>query len=90
MIPGLAVAEVADAHLCCGSAGTYNLDQPDVANELGRQKAGNLLATNPDVIATGNIGCMTQLKKPLAARQSDIPVRHTMQVLRDAYMNRPQ
>ncbi len=90
MIPGLAVAEVADAHLCCGSAGTYNLDQPDVANELGRQKAGNLLATNPDVIATGNIGCMTQLKNQLAARQSDIPVRHTMQVLRDAYMNRPQ
>jgi glycolate oxidase iron-sulfur subunit len=85
MIPGVEVCELADAHLCCGSAGTYNIDQPEIANELGSQKIDNVLATRPDVVATGNIGCMTQLAIHLAKRNSNVKVRHTMQVLRDAY-----
>ncbi len=84
-IPGLRIAEVADSHLCCGSAGTYNVDQPEVAEALGKQKTSSLLATNPDLIATGNIGCMTQLKNHLDSRPSNVPVLHTLQVLRNAY-----
>jgi glycolate oxidase iron-sulfur subunit len=86
MIPGATVTEVADAHLCCGSAGTYNVDQPEIAHQLGEDKTKKLLATNPDVIATGNIGCMNQLKNHLKNQSSNVPVLHTMQILRDAYL----
>ena len=84
-IPGVTLVEIADSHLCCGSAGTYNVDQPEVAAQLGQQKTKNVLATNANLVATGNIGCMTQLKTHLAASDSPLPVLHTMQVLRDAY-----
>ncbi len=77
--------ELTDAHLCCGSAGTYNLDQPEIAASLGEKKARAVLATGADVVATGNIGCMTQLRTHLARLNSPVRVRHTMQVLRDAY-----
>ena len=63
--------------LCCGSAGTYNVERPQIAAELGRRKAQNLLATAPEAIAAGNIGCLTQLR----AHLGDIPVLHTMQIL---------
>lgn len=85
MIPGVEVCEIADSYLCCGSAGTYNIDQPEIAGSLGRQKATNVLATHPDVVASGNIGCLTQLAFHLRKLGSRVPVRHTMQVLRDAY-----
>jgi glycolate oxidase iron-sulfur subunit len=84
-IPGVQLVEVSDAHLCCGSAGTYNLDQPDIAASLGRQKAEAVIATGADVVASGNIGCLTQLRVHLAHLGSPVQVRHTMQVLRDAY-----
>ena len=67
------------------SAGTYNIDQPEVAETLGREKAENIVSTQANLVATGNIGCMTQIKTHLARSHSRIPVRHTMQVLRDAY-----
>lgn len=85
MIPGVEVVEIRDGHLCCGSAGTYNLDQPEIAASLGTQKAENVIASAPDIVATGNIGCMTQLRIHLQKIHRQIPVRHTMQVLRDAY-----
>jgi glycolate oxidase iron-sulfur subunit len=84
-IPGVEVRELANAHLCCGSAGTYNLDQPEVAASLGAQKAKAVIATGAEVVATGNIGCLTQLRTHLARSGSPLKVRHTMQVLRDAY-----
>jgi glycolate oxidase iron-sulfur subunit len=62
--------------LCCGSAGTYNVEQPETAAELGRRKAANLRATGADVIAAGNIGCLTQIRRFL-----DVPVRHTIELL---------
>jgi glycolate oxidase iron-sulfur subunit len=62
--------------LCCGSAGTYNVEQPERAAELGRRKADNLAATQADVVAAGNIGCLTQIRRYL-----DLPVRHTIQIL---------
>ena len=84
-IPGLELCELANAHLCCGSAGTYNLDQPETASSLGAQKAKAVLATGADIVASGNIGCLTQLRAHLSKIGSPVRVRHTMQVLRDAY-----
>jgi glycolate oxidase iron-sulfur subunit len=84
-IPGVELCELADAHLCCGSAGTYNLDQPATAASLGAQKANAVLATGAPLVASGNIGCLTQLRAHLEKMKSPVRVRHTMQVLRDAY-----
>ena len=66
--------------LCCGSAGTYNVERPETAAELGRRKAANLRATGADVVAAGNIGCLTQIGQHL-----ELPVRHTIQILDRAY-----
>jgi glycolate oxidase iron-sulfur subunit len=85
-IPGVTVSELAQAHLCCGSAGTYNLDQPATAASLGRQKARAVIASGATVVASGNIGCLTQLRTHLEQLGSPIRVRHTLQVLRDAYL----
>jgi glycolate oxidase iron-sulfur subunit len=84
-IPGVQLCELPDAHLCCGSAGFYNLDQPQIAASLGEKKARAVLATGAEVLATGNIGCLTQLRAHFAKLGSPLPVRHTIQVLRDAY-----
>jgi glycolate oxidase iron-sulfur subunit len=84
-ISDLELCEVANAHLCCGSAGTYNLDQPETAASLGAQKAKAVLQTGAEVVASGNIGCLTQLRAHLERLGSPVRVRHTMQVLRDAY-----
>ncbi len=85
MIPGVELKEISNAHLCCGSAGTYNIDQPEIAASLGVQKTESIIATGAEMVATGNIGCMTQLANHLSKRGSRTVVRHTMQVLRDAY-----
>jgi glycolate oxidase iron-sulfur subunit len=84
-IAGVELCEIADAHLCCGSAGTYNIDQPEIAASLGRQKARASVATGAEIICSGNIGCITQLRKHVAALGASVRVRHTMQILRDAY-----
>ena len=65
---GFKVAEAAEPHLCCGSAGTYNLLQPEIAGRLRERKLGNIARTGPDVIAAGNIGCITQLSGRRAGR----------------------
>jgi glycolate oxidase iron-sulfur subunit len=69
---GFRVVEPRDAHLCCGSAGTYNLLQPAIASELKRRKVATIEKTAPEAIATGNIGCMMQI-----GGGTDIPVVHT-------------
>jgi glycolate oxidase iron-sulfur subunit len=73
---GFTVREPLESHLCCGSAGTYNMLQPEIANRLRDRKAENIARTAPDVIATGNIGCMMQLQDAVAA-----PVVHTVELL---------
>jgi glycolate oxidase iron-sulfur subunit len=73
---GFAVVEPRDAHLCCGSAGTYNLMQPTIAAELGARKVATLEERAPDVIAAGNIGCMVQIGAGTA-----VPVVHTAELL---------
>jgi glycolate oxidase iron-sulfur subunit len=74
------VVEVPEGHLCCGSAGTYNILQPEIAAELRDRKVANIRSIRPDVVATGNIGCITQL-----ASGMDIPVAHTVELLDWAY-----
>jgi glycolate oxidase iron-sulfur subunit len=73
---GFEVANVPEAHLCCGSAGTYNLLQPEIAGRLRERKVANIASTAPDVIASGNIGCITQI-----AAGTSIPVMHTVELL---------
>ncbi len=84
-IPDLELLEIADGHLCCGSAGTYNIDQPAIASSLGRSKAENVIASGAEIVVSGNIGCQTQLAVHLGQAGASVGVRHTMQILRDAY-----
>ena len=77
---GFSVVEVPEGHLCCGSAGTYNILQPDIARELRDRKAENIRSVRPDVVATGNIGCITQLAGGMV-----IPIAHTIELLDWAY-----
>ena len=80
-IPGVQLREPIDAALCCGSAGVYNILQPDVAEELGQQKVTNLLNTGASVIASANIGCFVQISKHLTIQGQQTPVLHPMQLL---------
>jgi glycolate oxidase iron-sulfur subunit len=73
---GFELAPVAEKHLCCGSAGTYSILQPEIANQLKIRKLGHLTAGQPELIATANIGCLTHLQSG-----SDIPVRHWVELL---------
>lgn len=73
---GFEVVEPRDAHLCCGSAGTYNLLQPEISGELKRRKVATLAETAPDVIAAGNIGCMMQI-----GSAAEVPVVHTVELI---------
>ncbi|MEP2027334.1 MAG: glycolate oxidase subunit GlcF [Paracoccaceae bacterium] len=73
---GFGVVEPADSHLCCGSAGTYNLMQPAISNQLKERKVSSLEAKKPDVIAAGNIGCMMQI-----GNATSVPVVHTVELL---------
>ena len=73
---GFETVAVPEGHLCCGSAGTYNLLQPELANQLRDRKIGNIRSVSPDVIAAGNIGCMIQI-----AGGTDTPVVHTVELL---------
>ena len=83
-VPGLTLVEPRDWQICCGSAGIYNLEEPELAARLGRRKAETLLEGEPDVIATGNIGCLTQIESHLRRLGSGVPVRHTMEILASA------
>jgi glycolate oxidase iron-sulfur subunit len=84
-IPGVTLAEVRQGDLCCGSAGTYNIEQPELANQLGDLKAQNVIATGADYVVSGNVGCHTQLQSHLARLGSSIKVLHTIELLDLAY-----
>ncbi|WP_438277212.1 glycolate oxidase subunit GlcF [Nitrobacter sp.] len=73
---GFVVKDIPESHLCCGSAGTYNILQPDIANSLRDRKVANIASVKPDMIATGNIGCMVQI-----AGGTSVPVVHTIELL---------
>ncbi|HET7121141.1 MAG TPA: glycolate oxidase subunit GlcF [Solirubrobacterales bacterium] len=84
-VEGLELLAPAEAELCCGSAGIYNVERPEVAAQLGERKARNLLATGAEMVASGNIGCLTQLRNQMASLGHPIPALHTVQVLDRAY-----
>jgi len=77
---GFTVLDIPERHLCCGSAGIYNVVQPEIASALRDRKAGRIKTLRPDVVAAGNIGCITQLQSAL-----DVPVVHTVELLDWAY-----
>ena len=77
---GFEVRESAEGHLCCGSAGTYNILQPDLAKRLQFRKVSNLLNTKADVVATGNIGCVMQISGGMP-EFAGMPVAHTVELL---------
>ena len=83
----LRLQEIADAGMCCGSAGTYNIDQPAIAAELGARKAQSILAAQPDVVVSGNIGCITQIRQQLAQQADAPPVLHIAELLRSALLS---
>jgi len=80
-IPGLVVAEPADQELCCGSAGIYNLVQPEAARELGDRKAANVLATAPDVYVSANPGCLIQVSAALRRAGRELPALHPIELV---------
>jgi glycolate oxidase iron-sulfur subunit len=85
-IPNVDVIEIADGGLCCGSAGTYNVDQPEIAADLGRRKADAILATRADTVCTGNIGCLVQIETHLkrlstGAAHAPMAVLHTIELI---------
>ena len=75
-LAGYTLLEIPEGHICCGSAGTYNMLQPELSGQLRDRKLKNIASVKPDLIATGNIGCMTQLQ-----RGSKVPVVHTVELL---------
>jgi glycolate oxidase iron-sulfur subunit len=73
---GFTVRDVPEGHLCCGSAGTYNMLQPEIATRLRDRKVANIERVRPDVIATGNIGCIAQI-----VAGTSVPILHTVALL---------
>jgi glycolate oxidase iron-sulfur subunit len=93
-IPGLTLLEIPESAICCGSAGIYNLVQPKTANELADRKA-RLIACDsegppPDAVATGNVGCLLQIRAALERQGRPIPVMHTVQLLDASIRNAPE
>ncbi len=77
---GFEVMDIPESHICCGSAGTYNMLQPDISRQLRDRKFANIASTNPQAIASGNLGCITQL-----GQTSGVSVVHTIELLDWAY-----
>jgi glycolate oxidase iron-sulfur subunit len=87
-IEGATLVELGDGEMCCGSAGLYNLEHPDTAAELGRRKAAAIAATGAEVVASGNIGCLTQVERHLIGLGLPIRALHTIEVLDSAFCAR--
>jgi glycolate oxidase iron-sulfur subunit len=84
-VPGLRVVELKEADWCCGSAGTYNLTQPEMATRLQERKIAHVLATGADAVVTANPGCIIQIAQGLAAKGSPVQVLHIVEILDQAY-----
>ena len=80
-IPNVQLRESVDAALCCGSAGVYNILQPEVGHELGEMKVNNLTDTGAEVIASANVGCITQIRKHLKLQNKNVLLMHPMELL---------
>ena len=80
-VGNLTLREIAEGEICCGSAGLYNLEQPEIAEKLGIAKAGAVSATGADILVAGNVGCLVQIAAYLQQADRPIEVLHTMQLL---------
>ncbi|MFN9719126.1 MAG: (Fe-S)-binding protein [Planctomycetota bacterium] len=89
LIPGVTLRAINEAELCCGAAGSYNLTQPEMADQLGQRKLNCLLEVKPDVIVSGNAGCSLQLQAQLRRAATTLPVVHPVELLDLSYRNRP-
>ena len=84
-IPHIQLREATEAGVCCGSAGIYNLVQPDEAAELGRIKAADLSGSGADLAVSANIGCTLQIRHHLAEQERPIPVLHPIELLQRSW-----
>lgn len=84
-IPGLRLAEMEESSVCCGSAGIYNLTQPEMASRLQQRKIANILQTGANIVATANPGCAMQVASGLRDAHHDIRVKHIVELLDEAY-----
>jgi glycolate oxidase iron-sulfur subunit len=84
-IPGLKLVEMAESDLCCGSAGIYNVTQPQLSGALRQRKVANALATGADTVVSANPGCMLQVQAGLEAAGSSVAVKHVVELLDAAY-----
>jgi glycolate oxidase iron-sulfur subunit len=85
MIPGLELVPLAETELCCGAAGSYNLTQPEMSEQLGRRKARNTLDTGAQAVFTGNVGCLLQIARYLREQHPDLWVAHPVDALWASY-----
>jgi glycolate oxidase iron-sulfur subunit len=84
-IPGLQIVPLTESDMCCGAAGTYNMNQPELAGQLGQRKVRYILATGAAELITANIGCALQIARHLKAAGKEIPIRHVVEILAEAY-----
>ena len=84
-VPGLRVVDLPESDWCCGSAGIYNLTQPEMADRLLRRKVRNIEATRAEAVVTANPGCILQIEAGLRTRRLKVPVLHLVEVLDRAY-----
>ena len=85
MIPGLELVPLTESELCCGAAGSYNLTQPEMSEQLGRRKAERILATGAQAVFTGNVGCLLQIARYLREQRPDLWVAHPVDALWAGY-----
>jgi glycolate oxidase iron-sulfur subunit len=78
---GFAVRDVPEGHICCGSAGTYNMLQPEISGRLRARKTKNIARLKPDAVATGNLGCISQIGLGFEERREQVPVLHTIELV---------
>lgn len=86
-IPGLTLREMQESSICCGSAGIYNITQPEMAKRLGKRKAENVIAAQADIVATANPGCALQMALHLRENNSPMRVKHVIELLDESYTN---
>jgi glycolate oxidase iron-sulfur subunit len=80
-IPQLELLEIPDGDMCCGSAGTYNLFEPEAAREIGVRKVDNVVSVKPDLLASANPGCTLQIQSILRQRGATLPAAHPIEIL---------
>jgi len=86
-IPGLELRDLPETEICCGSAGTYNLNQPEMADRLSRRKLENILSTQAQIVLASNAGCLLQIMREVRRQRRALLVMHPMELLDLSYRN---